>query len=276
MSMLAGLRPRFRPTSRQRSQSRPAPLRAWGWIIAPVALAWGAAVDQAEAQTRWVVHPTLSLAWWQVDPHLNHLWATTCPGEPSWRPGDDRASGVSGGGLRTPSVGYSNIADTIPMPRYPRLDATPICPEAISGHVMVADTGSWRGISGEIVVRSKALVSTNEMHDAFAHRAVIETTRYPEIRFVIDSVTQILPGDTLVGTAVGTLHLRGAQRVMQGPVRAWREAGGMRVTGRMRMNAADLTDVWGVSRYALGLGIATGIWRSLYVGVDAVLRPVQQ
>src|SRR5882672_8525183 len=44
----------------------------------------------AHAQMRWVVDSRSSLAWWQVSPNLNHLWATTCPGDSSWRPGEGR------------------------------------------------------------------------------------------------------------------------------------------------------------------------------------------
>ena len=45
------------------------------------------AVAGAPAQTAWTVDPKASLAWWQINPHLGHLWATTCPQEPSWKPG---------------------------------------------------------------------------------------------------------------------------------------------------------------------------------------------
>ena len=34
-----------------------------------------------------------SLVWWQVDPHYNHLWSTTCPNDPSWQPGEGRDAG---------------------------------------------------------------------------------------------------------------------------------------------------------------------------------------
>jgi len=40
------------------------------------------------AQTRWVIDRKTSLAWWQMDPHYEHLWATTCPADPSWQPGE--------------------------------------------------------------------------------------------------------------------------------------------------------------------------------------------
>jgi hypothetical protein len=161
------------------------------------------------------------------------------------------------------------------MPRYPRLEATPICPTAVTGQVTVADTVHWRGVTGTIVVQSSALLTTNNLHDAFAHRAILETARYPRMRVTIDSVTQVAAGDTLRGTVVGTLSMLGGERVMRGPVEAWREAGGLRVTGRMQMPAADLTEVWGISRYSLGLGISTGIWRTVYFGVDVLLRAVE-
>ena len=61
-------------------------------VLAAAALCALAAHD-AQAQSRWTADKRASLAWWQINPHLNHLWATTCPEEPSWRPGEGRSGG---------------------------------------------------------------------------------------------------------------------------------------------------------------------------------------
>src|SRR5437867_3402788 len=73
------------------------------------------------AQTRLTVDPKASLAWWQMSPHLNHLWATTCPEEPTWRPGEGRSAGwIIDQAVKTKSkTGFQNVGDTINVPLYP-------------------------------------------------------------------------------------------------------------------------------------------------------------
>ena len=61
-----------------------------------------------------------SLAWWQMSPHLSHLWATTCPQETSWQPGDERSAGWIVDESRMPKTGHSNTIDTVHVPLYPR------------------------------------------------------------------------------------------------------------------------------------------------------------
>src|SRR6266478_10196110 len=76
------------------------------------------AVAALSAQTHWTIDPRTSLAWWQVSPHLNHLWATTCPEEPSWRPGEGRSSGWKAE-VDVPG-GTGNVDDTVDVPIHPR------------------------------------------------------------------------------------------------------------------------------------------------------------
>lgn len=153
-------------------------------------------------QTRWTVDPKLSLAWWQINPHLNHLWATTCPQEPSWRPGEDKSSGP-----RRPPTGYAAIIDTV-VPIRPRWRALPLCEPAVRGEIVTADTIYWRNTQGLIVVQSDALTIGQDMRDEYARKVITETRRYPNIRFFIDSLTQVTPGDTLRATVVGTFEFR--------------------------------------------------------------------
>lgn len=228
----------------------------------------------ARAQTRWTVDPRASLAWWQVNPHLNHLWATTCPEEPSWRPGEGRSAGWYLGRLRAPKQGFAAVSDTTIVPLYPRSKASPVCTEAVAGEVVVADTVQWRGVRGEVVVSADALITGEERRDAFAHGAILQTDRYPEIRFTIDSVVNVTrEADTLRATAVGVLRLRQLPTPMTGAVRAWPEAGGLRVLAKFRVPAPSLTQEFGLSRLALGLGVTTRIWYDFFMGVDLVLRP---
>jgi polyisoprenoid-binding protein YceI len=228
----------------------------------------------ARAQTRWTIDAKSSLAWWQVNPHLNHLWATTCPEEPSWRPGEGRSAGwVIGQALRPPKHGYAGVNDTTIVPLYPRYEALPVCTEAVQGQVLVADTVRWRGVRGEVRVRGDELVTGEERRDTYSRQAVLETTRYPEIRFTIDSLVGVTRhADTVRGTAVGVLTLRDVSKPMTAGVQAWPEAGGVRVVAKLRIPATELTEEWGLSKFALGLGVTTRIWYDLFMGVDVVLR----
>jgi hypothetical protein len=231
----------------------------------------------AQAQTRWTVVPKASLAWWQINPHLNHLWATTCPEEPTWRPGEGRSGGwIFDKALKPPKHGYAIVNDTTIVPLYPRPAANSVCTEAVQGQIVVTDTAAWRGVRGEVAVRAEALITGEDRRDALTRQAILETTRYPEIRFRIDSLVGVTrDADTLRATAVGVLTLRHVSKPMTAPVRAWREPAGLRVVGRLRVPAGDLVPEYGLSRFALGLGVGTKIWFDLFMGVDVVLRPEQ-
>jgi len=229
----------------------------------------------ARAQTRWTVDPKLSLAWWQMSPHLNHLWATTCPEEPSWRPGEGRSGGWAiGKALRPPKQGFAAVSDTTVVPLYPRYEALPVCTEAVEGEVLVADTVRWQGVRGKVAVRAQALITGEDRRDAFTRNAILQTNRYPEIRFTLDSVLNVTrQADTLRGTAVGVFSLHGVAKPITASVRAWPEAGGLRVLAKFRVPAASLTQEFGLSRFALGLGVTSKIWYDLFMGVDLVMRP---
>src|SRR5882757_8516136 len=101
-------------TQRHPPRDQPLSLRSLHTLlqgsVAAVLLCLRTASADAQAETRWTVDPKASLAWWQVSPHLNHLWATTCPGEPSWRPGEGRSSGWNiNPYLELPATGYANV-----------------------------------------------------------------------------------------------------------------------------------------------------------------------
>jgi hypothetical protein len=228
----------------------------------------------AAAQVRWTVEPKSSLAWWQISPHMNHLWATTCPQEPSWRPGEGRTGGWTfAQWLSTPVAGDLSVADTVNVPLYPRYEARDVCSEAVQGEVTARDTVRWRGVRGSVVVNPSFLVSGHDQRDAFMRDKILETRQYPEIRFAIDSLIGVTrSADTLSGTAVGTLSLHGVDKVMQAPIRVWPEAGGLRVQGRFRIPAQSITREFGLSSIALGLGIGVRIWQDLFMGVDLLLQ----
>jgi hypothetical protein len=232
----------------------------------------------ARAQTRWLVDSKLSLAWWQMSPHLNHLWATTCPEEPSWRPGEGRSGGwaidkklrtVYSGG----TTGDQAVADTINVPLYPRPKAETKCTEAVAGELIVGDTTRWQSVRGLVVVKGAALVSGEHRRDAYARDAVLQTSRYPDIRFTIDSLVNVTrQADTLSGTALGVFTFHGAAQPMTATVRSWPVAGGRRVLAKFRIPAKRLTKDYGLSKFALGLGVGTKIWQDAFAGVDVLLR----
>ena len=232
-------------------------------------------VANAQAQTRWLVDPKLSLAWWQVSPHLNHLWATSCPEEPSWRPGEGRSGGWTiNPELKTASrTGYQNVPDTIHVPLYPRTRIETVCTEAVHGQVSLPDTVQWRGATGKVAVSADMLISGHDQRDAYARGAVLQANRFRTINFTLDSVVNVTrQADTLRGTGLGVFTLRDVSRPMAAELVAWPEAGGLRVFSKLRIPVRQLVPVYGVSSFALGLGVGSRIWRDLFAGVDMLLR----
>ncbi|MBI4502546.1 MAG: YceI family protein [Gemmatimonadetes bacterium] len=228
----------------------------------------------AQATNRFTVDERSSLAWWQMSPHLDHLWATTCPQDPNWQPGSERSSGWAYDPSKAPKTGHSNIIDTVHVPLYPRPagQAQAICPAAVRGEIAVADTSSWRGVKGLISIRSDAFITGLNMRDEYARKAVLQSQSYPDIRFHLDSLADVRRGDTITANAVGQFELRGVSQPMVVPIKAWKEGSGMRVTGKFTIRPAELVEKYRVSQLALGLGVGTGIWHYLHLGFDVVLR----
>jgi len=242
----------------------------WRLIVALAGLSLPLAAGYA--QTRWTVDPKTSLAWWQVSPHLNHLWATTCPGDPDWRPGEGRSGGWRiNPKLKPPRTGYANVDDTVHVPLYPRRKVAPMCVQAIEGEVLVADTVHWQGVRGTVAVQGDALITGEQMRDVAMHQ-VLETARYPEIQFTLDSLVGMSKqGDTLRGSAVGTLLLRGMQRPVIAAVQAFPDGGGMRVLAKWRVPARDLEELTPMLHF-IGLGVTTNLWHDFFMGADLVFR----
>lgn len=236
-----------------------------------VLVAWACGVSSVAAQARWTVEGKSSLAWWQINPHMNHLWATTCPREPSWRPGVERSlSWMVGKLMRAPTT-----PDTINVPRYPRPEARDVCGEAVRGEITAQDTVAWRGVRGQIVVQLDRLITGQVQRDDYARESVLETQRYPEARFTIDSLLDVVQqGDTVAASAPGVLALHGAEQPMTALVRFWPEGDGLRVLARLRMPAIAMVKDFGLSSHALGLGVGVRVWQDLFLGVDLLVRAV--
>jgi len=231
------------------------------------------AAAAGHAQTRWTVDSKTSLAWWQVSPHLNHLWATTCPAEPSWRPGEGRSSGWTINPLlKLPSTGYANVEDTVHVPLFPRRWVNPVCVEAVRGEVVVDDTLHFRGVHGAVTVRGDALITGEGIRDVMMHQ-LLETGQFPEIQFTLDSLVDVTKrADTIVARAIGSLTLRATPTRITAGVKVFPDAGGMRVLAKWRSPAwilADLTP----RIHTYGLGVDALLWRDLFMGADLVFRP---
>jgi hypothetical protein len=238
------------------------------FILAAIALAL---VSQGRsnivaAQVRYTVDPKASLAWWQIAPHMRHLWATTCPQEPSWQPGDIYSIGF------VPKFTVE-LTDTL-VPLYPRFVAQSLCAQAIHGEVTVADTSKWAGVRGLITISVDSLVSGFKQRDDYARHRILETTTYPDVRFTIDSLASVRKtpkGDTLHANAVGVLELHGVKKPWVVPVKAWKEKLGLRVTGQFNFIPDALIQDYKMSPYPLNLGVRAHIWHRIYLGIDAIL-----
>ncbi len=248
------LHPRLRPTL----------------VAALVGLLTAAAA--AHAQTRWVVDPKTSFAWWQMSPNLNHLWSTTCPGDPSWRPGEGRSSGWAiNPKLKLPKTGYANVEDTIHMPLYPRTEVLPDCAEAVKGEVVVGDMEHGRGVHGVVSVQGDALITGEAMRDVLMHQ-VMQTVQYPEITFKLDSlVGATKQADTLVARAAGILTIRGVAKPTLIAVKAFPDAGGMRVLAHWHVPATDLLELT-PKLHSFGLGVNVRLWKDFFMGCDILFH----
>lgn len=229
----------------------------------------------AQAQARWTADKKASLAWWQINPHMNHLWATTCPQEPSWRPGEGRSAGwVVNRWMRPPKQGEAMVSDTTIIPLYPRRRVRFVCADAVEATVAVADPAKWSGVKGEVTVKADALIGGLDIRDEFTRDKLLQTNQFPEIKFTIDSLVNVTPhADTVYAVAMGVLTLRGVQTGIHATLRYWPELGGLRVLGKLKIPAHDLVPVYGMSGLALGMGVGTLIWQDIYMGVDLLMRP---
>ncbi|MBI4419409.1 MAG: YceI family protein [Gemmatimonadetes bacterium] len=240
--------------------------RAGSLAVAAVLVSLTGVPMAAAQEVPLVVDGRASLAWWQVNPYRYLLWGTTCPQDPSWRPGDGASQAGKAALLGLPGPDTVNA-------RHVRRRATTLCDDGVSGQLVAGDTAAWRSVRGTIVLRANALVSGLDMRDTYTRRVVLETARYPVIRFTIDSLVQVEGADSIRALALGTFELRGVKQPMTVPVRAWREVGGLRVRAWFGIPVRALAEQYHVSRAALGLAIQKGMWSSIEVGVDLVLRP---
>ena len=248
-------------------------------LLVPAALLCLLAAGSGSVQrpgAKFMIDPKSSSAWWQIVPHLGHLWATTCPQDPSWLPGEGRTWGPGGFDVAK-ATQFTDDPSKVPIPLFPRYRVRSVCTEAVHGELVAPDTLTWKGAHGKVVVRAAALTQVSALRDAFAHNVVLAVDEHPEIVLTIDSVVHVTPTgpgrDTVRAVAVGTLSLHGVDAPLSVAVVASHEDGGLRVQGRWYIMPAELTDKYKVSAVALSLGVGFRIWKELWVGADLVMRP---
>ena len=232
-----------------------------------------AAVGDASAQVRLEVDARTSLAWWQIDPNYGHLWASTCPDDPNWQAGEGRTpSARVDFKTRKKHVASASKDRLRQVPMYPRLEVHAVCRNAVRGGVLTSDTVRWSGMRGEVIVLPDSLDTGLEMRSLYARKAIFETHKYREIRFVLDSLGNVQPGDTIRGIAFGTVQLHGVHNKIASQVKAWRVPEGLRVQTYFEFPADQLSDLYKMSKVALEMGTALGRWNTIYMGVDMILR----
>jgi len=245
------------------------------WIGAVALVAAGVIPAAANAQAyKLKVSERSSLAWWQMSPHLNHLWATTCPGEPSWQPGEERSAGWTVDESRYPKTGHAAVLDTVHVPIFPRPTASETCAPAVRGEITASDTVNWTNTKGLILVRADQLITGLDMRDNYARKAILQTSTYPDVKFQIDSVINVRhKGDTTLADAIGSLEIRAIRVPKKVPVIVTHEPLGLRVQAKFMFPSTDLVEIYRMSRLSLGLGVGTGIWRFVHLGIDAIMVP---
>jgi YceI-like domain len=248
------------------SRSLPAPLRRP--LIAALA---SLLPTMAVAQHNWRVDPKTSLVWWQMSPHLNHLWGTTCAEDRSWRPGENRSPGWRiNPRLKLPETGFGSADDTVNVPLFPRDEVEAVCSEVVMGEVDLPDTVTWRGAHGSVTVKADGIVSGQEMRDALMHQ-VLETRTFPDISFTLDSIVGMKKEpDAIVGSALGILNIRGVQQPIVASLRVFPDAGGIRVLAKWRMPADTLSHKIIPKIRIFGLGSNTAIWHDFFMGADLI------
>lgn len=247
-------------------------MRPWKLLAALSLLAGAVSAVSAQAGAKWNIDRKTSLAWWQVDPHYEHLWATTCPADSSWQAGEGRDAGLYTNYATRPKTVAAGRSDAR-IPLFPREVVQPLCRDAIRGDITAADTVRWRGVRGKVSVVADSLFTGLGFRDTYGRRAVLETGTYPEITFTIDSLVDVQPGDTMKATAVGTFELHGVRHPTRAPLRAWHERAGFRVRAQFSVPALALTQEFKMSKWALGMGVGMRRWNTVHMGVDVVLRP---
>jgi hypothetical protein len=233
-----------------------------------------AAQSQKASLSSFTLDKQRSLVWWQVDPHFGHLWASSCPKDPSWQPGEGHSAGYYMNYAARPKIGTTNANETR-IPLFPRRTVRPNCRQAVTGTFTSSDPATWADFKGTISIIPDSIETGADHRDVFAKKYVYSSDKYPNITFDIDSLSAVaISGDTVNAIAVGTFQLRSVKKPTRVQVRAIKETSGTRIRGTFAMPASELRDRYGVSQWAMGAGVGLKLWDTLFMGFDLILTPV--
>jgi hypothetical protein len=236
-------------------------------------LAIAASFQTASAQQgRFVIDQSRSLVWWQLDPHYGHLWATTCPDDPSWQPGEGHSGHFAINYKKRPKI-KTTKENATQFPLFPRDTVRANCRVAVSGSFSTADVKRYAQMNGSVTVQMDSMVNGSDARDAFAKKYIYSSAKYPTVNFTVDSLTNLVfVGDTVTAIAVGTFTLRGVQKPTRVQVQGVQEPSGLRVRGLWAMPARELQDRYKMSRAVLTMGVGSKLWDTLFMGFDLILR----
>jgi hypothetical protein len=209
---------------------------------------------------RWAADAAVSRAWYLIRPHYGHLYGSTCRAdyeEGAADLGGKVEFGIHSGGdprhgLKQPGAGHA-------------------CSPAIQAELVASDTVHWSDLKATVVVRVDHIVGPSKRRDDHMKDQIMRTHQHPEVRFTLDSLTDVQAGDTVRAIAVGTFELYGTARPISAPVLAWLDSSGdLLLNAEYTMPPRALVTDYGVSRVWIGLGWY--MWKTLTVGVDLRLK----
>jgi hypothetical protein len=243
------------------------------WLLALFTAVLPLHVASAQ-QTSYKVDEKRSLVWWQLDPHFGHLWATTCPNDPSWQPGEGHSGRFSVNFKKRPKVKTTNVsAGTFPL--FPRDTIHAVCSPAVHGAFTTTDAKRFSVMKGTVIAEMDSITNGSDSRDLFAKKYIYSSGKYPTVKFNVDSLTAIrIVGDTINAIAVGTFELRGVAKATRVQVQGVYVPEGLRVRGFWAMPAKTLQDQYSISKAVLSMGVGAKLWDTLYMGFDLIL--VQQ
>ena len=229
------------------------------------------AVPVRAQQANFVIDRARSLAWWQLDPHFGHLWATTCPDDPSWQPGEGHSSGYRIDYKKRPKIKVTNESATA-FPLFPRDTVRANCRSSVSGTFSTSDVKRYGQMRGSVSIMMDSITNGSDSRDLFARKYIYGSAKWPQVKFTMDSLTAIqMLGDTVNAVAVGTFELRGVQKPLRVQVQGVQEPSGLRVRGLFAMPAKELEERFDVSKAVLSMGVGMKLWHTLFMGFDLIL-----
>jgi hypothetical protein len=236
-------------------------------------LAFVVPFQKVEAQqATYVTDQSRSLAWWQLDPHFGHLWATTCPNDPSWQPGEGHSGRFGTNFKKRPKIKTTTESATA-FPIFPRDTVRANCRPSVTGSFTTADVKTFAQVKGNVVVVIDSMTNGSDSRDLFARKYIYSSARFPTVKFTIDSLTAVrVSGDTVNAIAVGTFELRGVQKPTRVQVQGVPEGDAMRVRGLFAMPARELQERYGISRAVLSMGVGAKLWDTLFMGFDLIMN----